>query len=144
MKYEIYQIKDEYRRQYGFANLDILPMRYREDTDHPVLISNGVVPVLNIDAYNKVYEGDTASIGGIDRFVINDPANPMHKQQMRLLEHMFEVFNLYHPSDYRAPSMSVGDLVVLYPYDDSNREAFFCDSFSWKPIELMSRSGSWS
>lgn len=40
----------------------------------------------------------------------------------------FEEFNINHPDDYHANSLSVGDIVRI---DDVE---FFCDHFGWKTV----------
>lgn len=43
------------------------------------------------------------------------------------LEKIFEIFNIDHPDDYKASSLSVSDIVVL-----DNKYHYYCDSTGWK------------
>lgn len=45
------------------------------------------------------------------------------------LEDIYCTFNMNHPEDYRARSISVSDVV------ETPAGLFFCDSFGWKKIE---------
>lgn len=53
------------------------------------------------------------------------PGNDPHE----ILEKLYIMFNVNHPSDYRGRSLSVSDLVAL---EDTG--TYFCDSFGWKQI----------
>ena len=66
--------------------------------------------------FNKVYEGDidAAEVDGI----------------MDALELLFHIFNVEHPDDYEARSLSTSDVVVL------DGEPYYCDSFGWKGLEV--------
>lgn len=67
--------------------------------------------------YKTVYEGE-----------LDKPAN------RRVLNELFEIFNINHPEDYRARSLSVSDVVA---FCDNNRDPishWFCDSFGWEEI----------
>lgn len=47
----------------------------------------------------------------------------------KILEKLYSIFNLNHPADYKARSLSVSDLVTL-----EGIGTYFCDSFGWKKI----------
>lgn len=49
------------------------------------------------------------------------------------LEDLYMIFNVKHPEDYKAHSMSVSDVVVEYE-DDGAKTAWFCDSFGFERI----------
>ena len=49
------------------------------------------------------------------------------------LEDIFSKFNVDRPADYRAHSMSVSDVVVVYDADGKST-AYFCDSWGFKTI----------
>lgn len=38
-------------------------------------------------------------------------------------------------ADYRGPSLSVGDVVVLFHYRTCTTDVFLCDRFGWKRVE---------
>lgn len=46
----------------------------------------------------------------------------------RILETIFERFNIYRPEDFKGHSLSVSDIVVL------GEKKFYCDSFGWKEL----------
>ena len=51
-----------------------------------------------------------------------------------VLESLFYTFNMDHPADYRAHSLSVGDVVVLI--DSTDQEyAYACQSVGWTLLE---------
>lgn len=66
--------------------------------------------------YIKVYEGDYEDEGACE---YGFP---------EVLESLFEIFNLNHPDDYEARSLSVSDIVVL------DGTPYYCDSFGWKEV----------
>jgi hypothetical protein len=70
------------------------------------------IGAVDLGKYAAIYEGD---VDGQDDETV--------------LEDLFRTFNIDHPADFRAPSMSVGDIVML----DRSR-LWFCDSFGW--VEL--------
>jgi len=45
------------------------------------------------------------------------------------LDDLFYIFNMEHPKDYRAHSLSVSDVV------ETPEGFFFCDSFGWKKLD---------
>lgn len=47
-----------------------------------------------------------------------------------VLDGLFHMFNVNHPADYKARSMSVSDVVVV------NGRAFYCDKFGWKEVDF--------
>jgi len=67
--------------------------------------------------YIKVYEGD---YGGDGECKYGYP---------EVLEELFEIFNLNHPDDYDARSLSVSDIVVI------DGTPYYCDSFGFKEVE---------
>lgn len=79
---------------------------------------------LNIEQnhYDKVYSGSTDN---------KSSAN-------EVLESLFVKFNLQFPSDYRARSMSVSDVVVLN--DHGKKQAYFCDSFGFVEVPQFLQS----
>lgn len=46
-----------------------------------------------------------------------------------LLEYLFEKFNLDHPKDYKAHSLSVGDIVCI-----NDEDYYYCNGIGWKNI----------
>ena len=52
------------------------------------------------------------------------------------LEGIFEVFNLYHPKDFKGHSLSVSDIVQIIGSNKESNGHYFCDSFGWQKIEI--------
>ena len=63
----------------------------------------------DISQYKKVYEGEVEDQGSV----------------LKTLDHLFEKFNLHHPSDFNGHSLSVSDVVVL------DGVSYYCDSYDW-------------
>lgn len=51
------------------------------------------------------------------------------------LEGIFEVFNLYHPKDFKGHSLSVSDIVQIIGSDKGSNGYYFCDSFGWEKLD---------
>ena len=49
------------------------------------------------------------------------------------LDSLYEKFNIHHPEDYHAHSLSVSDIVVLQ--NDGRTKAYFVDSFGFQELE---------
>ncbi|MBE5956701.1 MAG: DUF4316 domain-containing protein [Lachnospiraceae bacterium] len=79
---------------------------------------------LNIEQshYDKVYSGSEDNKSSVNE----------------VLESLFVKFNLHFPSDYRARSMSVSDIVVLN--DHGKKQAYFCDSFGFVEVPQFLQS----
>lgn len=45
-----------------------------------------------------------------------------------VLDYLFYVFNVEHPEDYRARSMSVSDVVEI------NQERYVCEGIGWRKV----------
>lgn len=54
------------------------------------------------------------------------------------LNEIFRIFNIDHPEDYEARSLSVGDVVVLHTQDGPYEGAFACDPVGWREVEIVS------
>lgn len=52
----------------------------------------------------------------------------------KYLEGLFKKFNINHPSDYRARSMSTSDVVEVTFEKGGNTIAYFCDEFGFKQL----------
>ena len=65
----------------------------------------------NFQDYKKVYDGELEGKDNID-----------------VLDKLFEKFNLSHPDNFHGHSMSVSDVVVL------GDKMYYCDSIGWKEI----------
>lgn len=50
-------------------------------------------------------------------------------------EEIFRQYNLYHPADYRARSLSVSD-VVEFEKSPEDRSFYFCDTFGFRRIDF--------
>lgn len=102
-KYQIYQI--------DIYNADVLK-------EHKAFMHWGYVinhtSGFNLQQYKKVYEGTLPEVAD--------------KSDSEYLEDLFEMFNLKHPDDFHARSMSTSDVVIL------DKTIYYCDSFGWKEV----------
>ena len=69
------------------------------------------------------------SRGNYDRIYTGDIEDHGQGHEL-MLEYLFTCFNMKRPDDFRGHSMSVSDVVEL------DGQAFYCNSFSWVPIEF--------
>lgn len=76
---------------------------------------NGDLP--NREDYVRVYDGDIYPVGEIED-MLND---------------IYEILNIDHPSDYHAHSLSVSDVVGLN-VDSHSWEFYYVDSIGFKRI----------
>jgi hypothetical protein len=85
--YEIWQVKDEFCRQFAFRSFDDVKSSRELKKEH----------------YEKVYEG---------KYELSDC---MEKENsvISLLEDLFCMFNENRPSDFTGRSMSLSDIVVI-------------------------------
>ena len=100
--YEIYQLPLEHEQRF---------MSYK------MIAEQG--KSLDTAAYNRVYKGE---------LIYNNSA----ETPAEVLEELYTIFNLYHPEDYRAASLSMSDVVVLMY--NGKTEAYCCDTFGWVPV----------
>lgn len=50
------------------------------------------------------------------------------------LSHLWEMFNINHPFDFRGHSMSVSDVVALKDEDGDHWNWYYCDDIGWEDI----------
>jgi len=81
----------------------------------------------NIDDYNRVYSGEL-----IDSIVYGDKVSSCNTNDKTVLEKLFEMFNINHPEDYKARSLSLSDVVAIVRTNVTRY--YYCDSFGWKLI----------
>ena len=109
-KYGIYQLKDDPEldnfRFEGTENLK--RMGITRDNFDAVLPKN----------YKFVYMGELAELQG--------------QTKSETLEAIYTKFNIDHPADYKAHSLSVSDIVVLH--EDGENSAHFVDSFGFTEL----------
>jgi hypothetical protein len=58
------------------------------------------------------------------------------------LEQIFYIFNMQHPADYKAHSLSVGDVVVLIDPGNEERDAYACEPCGWKRLTSFNPSNA--
>lgn len=58
------------------------------------------------------------------------------RDEIDLLEYLYEMFNERHPADFEGHSLSVGDIIEVQTYGVVNPDPiyYYCDSFGWKDI----------
>ena len=109
-KYGIYQLKDDPELdKFRFEGTESLKrMGITKDNFDAVLPEN----------YKLVYMGELAELQG--------------QTQSETLEAIYTKFNIDHPADYKAHSLSVSDIVVLH--EDGENSAHFVDSFGFTEL----------
>ena len=109
-KYGIYQLKDNPELdKFRFEGTESLKrMGITKDNFDAVLPEN----------YKLVYMGELAELQG--------------QTQSETLEAIYTKFNIDHPADYKAHSLSVSDIVVLH--EDGENSAHFVDSFGFTEL----------
>ena len=109
-KYGIYQLKDDPELdKFRFEGTESLKrMRITKDNFDAVLPEN----------YKLVYMGELTELQG--------------QTQSETLEAIYTKFNIDHPADYKAHSLSVSDIVVLH--EDGENSAHFVDSFGFTEL----------
>lgn len=56
------------------------------------------------------------------------------RDNMDLVNYLWEVFNERHPEGFRGHSMSVSDIVLVKDIEANEKKYYYCDSFGWKDI----------
>lgn len=56
------------------------------------------------------------------------------RDDMDLVNYLWEVFNERHPVGYRARSLSVSDIIRVENMETNEVKYYYCDSFGWKDI----------
>lgn len=109
-KYGIYQLKDNSELdKFRFEGTESLKrMGITKDNFDAVLPEN----------YKLVYMGELAELQG--------------QTQSETLEAIYTKFNIDHPADYKAHSLSVSDIVVLH--ENGENTAHFVDSFGFTEL----------
>ena len=109
-KYGIYQLKDDPELdKFLFEGTESLKrMGITKDNFDAVLPEN----------YKLVYMGELTELQG--------------QTQSETLEAIYTKFNIDHPADYKAHSLSVSDIVVLH--EDGENSAHFVDSFGFTEL----------
>ena len=114
-KYGIYQLKDNPELdKFRFEGTESLKRmgitKYNFDT---------MVP----ENYEQVYMGELSEFRG--------------RTQVETLEAIYTKFNIDHPADYKAHSLSVGDIVVLH--ENRENSAHFVDTFGFTGLPQFVR-----
>lgn len=109
-KYGIFQLKDDPELdKFRFEGTESLKrMGITKDNFDAVLPEN----------YKLVYMGELAELQG--------------QTQSETLEAIYTKFNIDHPADYKAHSLSVSDIVVLH--ENGEKTAHFVDSFGFTEL----------
>ena len=56
------------------------------------------------------------------------------RDDMDLVNYLWEVFNERHPVGYRARSLSVSDIIRVENMETNEIKYYYCDDFGWKDI----------
>lgn len=81
----------------------------------------------SMNDYQKIYSGEL-----LDQVSVGERAEKCNTNDFQILEDLFTLFNLNHPSDYTGRSLSVSDVVEIVRKDGSRY--YYCDCFGWKRI----------
>lgn len=100
---------------------------YQTNADYKFLGWETAKNKFTIDDYNKVYSGEIIDIIRYGNELIKS-----NEDDYRVLEEMFETFNLNHPNDYSGRSLSISDVVEIKRKDKTRY--YYCDSIGWKLI----------
>ncbi len=90
------------------------------------------LPVENPKCFRGYDSGDNKHLNyppGYKRVYEGKIKNTENKSKEGVLEDLYYIFNMKHPSDYRARSLSVSDVVTL------DGKSFYCDDIGWKGLE---------
>lgn len=109
-KYGIYQLKDN-------PELDKFRFEGTESLKHMGIAKDNFDAVLP-ENYKLVYLGELSELQG--------------QTQSETLEAIYTKFNIDHPADYKAHSLSVSDIVVLH--ENGENTAHFVDSFGFTEL----------
>ena len=109
-KYGIYQLKDD-------PELDKFRFEGTESLKR-MGITKDNFDAVSPENYKLVYMGELTELQG--------------QTQSETLEAIYTKFNIDHPADYKAHSLSVSDIVVLH--EDGENSAHFVDSFGFTEL----------
>ena len=109
-KYGIFQLKDD-------PELDKFRFEGTESLKHMGIAKDNFDAVLP-ENYKLVYLGELSELQG--------------QTQSETLEAIYTKFNIDHPADYKAHSLSVSDIVVLH--ENGENTAHFVDSFGFTEL----------
>ena len=100
---------------------------YQTDSEYVFYPWNMAKDIFNIDDYSKVYSGEL-----VDTIVYGNKVSSCNTNDNKVLEELFEMFNINIPEDYKARSLSLSDVVAIVR-EDATRY-YYCDSCGWKLI----------
>ena len=95
----------------------ILQLNKEHENENIFLSWDDVKDRFTLGNYDVVYEGEICG-----------------NNYYEILDELYEIFNLYHPKDFKGRSLSVSDVVVL------NGINWYCDSFGWVNIDEKLKS----
>lgn len=95
---------------------------YQLDDQYTLAASRIFMPYnadrLNLSLYKKVYSGNCSEM--------------LTQSCDQILEGLYKTFNIEHPKDYAARSLSVSDLIVLN--DRETAHCYYCDNIGFKKV----------
>lgn len=56
------------------------------------------------------------------------------RDDMDLLNYLYEIFNEHHPNGFRGHSLSVSDIIRVQEENKAESTYYYCDSFGWQDI----------
>lgn len=102
---------------------------YQTDADYCFLPWKTVKDKFSIRDYNKIYSG------AIDSAEYENEVGDCNEDDFKILERLFEIFNINRPNDYKGRSLSVSDVVEIKRKNITRY--YYCDSFGWKEISQL-------
>lgn len=100
---------------------------YQTDADYRFLWWEVAKDKFTIDDYHKVYSGEL-----IDAIKYGNETTVCNEDDYKVLNKLFETFNINRPEDYNARSLSVSDVVEIRRKDIVRY--YYCDNVGWKLI----------
>lgn len=88
--------------------------------NHPQLFREPEGDIIYLDEYVAVWKD----------FIEVNPDEPVDC----VLDDLFMQFNIKHPENYAASSLSVGDVIVLRDLTAGTADYYVCASASWKAV----------
>lgn len=102
---------------------------YQTDAEYSFLSWNLAKRYFNFNDYRKVYSGEL-----LDTITYGNSTITCNTEDVQVLEEIFERFNINHPEDYKARSLSTSDIVEIVRKDGS--EFYYCDSIGWRWLDI--------
>jgi hypothetical protein len=101
---------------------------YQTDAEYRFWWWDDTKNIFSLNDYHKVYSGEL-----FDSVSYKNETTEINQDDIAVLEMLYREFNIKHPEDYRARSMSVSDVVAIVRKDKT--KYYYCDNMGWKLIK---------